>query len=127
MIELSVILAISGTLLIISALLRLRKFGQYRTLSASLQGKFDVKGLDLSGRTEYSDCFSHEWYVQHMTRTQHGRIGDWFQRQMMDRTIATFLWFGVLLGAAGGLSGLFLFLSLRLLQAGLSSSSSPRY
>jgi len=102
----------------VSALLRLRKFGKFGALSATLREEFDVKDLDLSGRTEYADCFSHDWYIRHMTGTQHGRIGEWFQRQMMDRTIATFLWFGVILGSAAALIGMLIFSSLRLLQAG---------
>lgn len=118
MIELSIILALSGILLVMSALLRLRKVGQFRSLGKTLEKKFDVKGLDLSGRTDYSDCFSHDWYIRYMTGTQHGRIGEWFQRQLMDRTIATFLWFGVILGSAASLIGLLLFSSLRLLQVG---------
>ncbi len=118
MIELTLLLAISGILLVMSALLRLRRLRQYRALSASLEKRFDVTGLDLSGRTEYADCFSHDWYVRHMTQTQHGRIGEWFQRQMMDRTEATFLWFSLILGSAAMLVGMLIFSSLRLLQAG---------
>ncbi|RDE17764.1 MAG: hypothetical protein C4K49_01315 [Candidatus Thorarchaeota archaeon] len=118
MIELMIILALSGIILVISALLRLRKVGKFRSLGKTIEGKFDVKGLDLSGRTEYADCFSHDWYIRHMTGTQHGRMGEWFQRQMMERTIATFLWFGVLLGCSAMLIGLLVFSSLRLLQVG---------
>lgn len=104
--------------MVVSALLRLRSAGKYRALRATLEKKFDVSGLDLSGRTEYSDCFSHDWYVKYMIGTQHGRLGEWFQRQMMDRTVATFLWFSMILGSAAMIFGLLLFSSLRLLQAG---------
>ncbi|RDE11990.1 MAG: hypothetical protein C4K47_09165 [Candidatus Thorarchaeota archaeon] len=119
MIELTLILALSGVLLIMSALFRLRRFGRYKVLRTTLENQFDVSNLDLSGRTEYSNCFSHQWYIDIMRTTKHGRIGEWFQRQMTDRTIATFLWFAVLLGSAAMILGMVLISSIRLLQAGL--------
>jgi hypothetical protein len=119
MIELTIILALSGVLLVASSFSRLRRYGRYKVLKATLEKQFDVSGLDLSGRTEYSSCYSHSWYIENIRASKHGRIGDWFQRQLFDRTIATLLWFGMVLGSAAAIVGILLISSIRLLQAGL--------
>lgn len=108
MIELIMSLGLTGAIVIISAFGRLRYFGKYWTLKRTLEDSFDVSDVDVSGRTEYANCFSQQWVIENMIRTKHGRIGGWFQRQMMYSTLITVLWFGILLGSFGLLFGLFI-------------------
>jgi hypothetical protein len=108
MIEIVVSLAITGAIVLISALGRIRYFGRYWTLKRTLEASFDVSDVDLSGRTEYANCFSQEWVIENMTRTKHGRIGNWFQGQLMYSTLMTAIWFGIILGAFGFIFGIFL-------------------
>jgi hypothetical protein len=119
MIELTVIMALGGVLLVMAAFSRLRKFGHYRVLRSTIESQFDLSDLDLSGRTEYSDCFSHSWYVDYMRLKRHGRLGEWFQRQMMDRTETTYLWFAVILGSSAAIIGYLMLSLFRVLFAGL--------
>ncbi|MHA3964165.1 MAG: hypothetical protein AM325_011585 [Candidatus Thorarchaeota archaeon SMTZ1-45] len=108
MIEMTVSLALTGAIILISAFDRLRYFRKYWTLKRTLEDSFDVSDVDLSGRTEYGNCFSHKWVIENMTRTKHGRIGGWFQRQMMYSTLITVIWFGILIGSFGLVFGIFL-------------------
>lgn len=119
MIEMIVSLALTGAIVLISAFGRLRYFGKYWTLKRTLEGSFDVSDIDISGRTEYANCFSQQWVIENMTRTKHGRIGDWFQRQMMYSTLITIVWFGILIGSIGLLFGLFIVSALLLVGGAL--------
>ncbi|MGY5856159.1 MAG: hypothetical protein RTS72_06115, partial [Candidatus Thorarchaeota archaeon] len=56
---------------------------------------------------------------ENMTRTKHGRIGGWFQNQMMYSTLITVLWFGIIIGSLGFLFGLFIVSALRLVGGAL--------
>jgi hypothetical protein len=91
MIEMIVSLALTGAIVLISAFGRLRYFGRYWTLKRTLEDSFDVSDVELSGRTEYTNCFSHRWVIENMTRTKHGRIGGWFQSQLMYSTLLTLI------------------------------------
>ena len=108
MIEIMVSLAATGAIVLVSAFGRLRYFGKYWTLKRTLEDSFGVSDVDISGRTEYSNCFSQQWVIDNMTKTRHGRVGDWFQRQMMYSTLTTLIWFGILVGSLGFLIGLFI-------------------
>jgi hypothetical protein len=119
MIEMIVSLALTGAIVLISAFGRLRYFGRYWTLKRTLEDSFDVSDVELSGRTEYTNCFSHRWVIENMTRTKHGRIGGWFQSQLMYSTLLTILWFGVLLGSFGILFGMFIVSALMLIGGAL--------
>ena len=119
MIEMIVSLALTGAMVLISAFGRLRYFGKYWTLKRTMEDSFDVTDVDISGRTEYSNCFSQQWVIENMTRTKHGRIGGWFQRQMMNSTLLTIIWFGILIGAIGLLFGLFIVSALLLVGGAL--------
>ena len=119
MIEMSVSLALTGTIVLVSAFGRLRYFRRYWTLKRTLEDSFDVSDMDLSGRTEYSNCYSQQWVVENMTKTRHGRIGGWFQQQMMYSTLITLVWFGILLGAFGLLFGMFIVSALMLVGGAL--------
>ncbi|MHA2356122.1 MAG: hypothetical protein ACXADC_13155 [Candidatus Thorarchaeota archaeon] len=112
-------LAVTGAIVLISAFGRLRYFGKYWTVKRTLEDSFDVSDLDLSGRTEYANCFSQQWVIENMTRTKHGRVGNWFQRQMMYSTLTTLIWFGILIGSFGFLFGLFLVSALLLVGGAL--------
>jgi hypothetical protein len=119
MIEMIASLALTGAIVLISAFGRLRYFGKYWTLKRTLEGSFDVSDVDISGRTEYANCFSQQWLIENMTKTKHGRIGGWFQRQLMYSTLMTIIWFGILLGSIGLLLGLFIVSALLLLGGAL--------
>jgi hypothetical protein len=119
MIEMIVSLALTGAIVLISAFGRLRYFGRYWTLKRTLEDSFDVSDVELSGRTEYTNCFSHRWVIENMTRTKHGRIGGWFQSQLMYSTLLTVLWFGILLGSFGILFGMFIVSALMLIGGAL--------
>jgi hypothetical protein len=119
MIELIVSLALTGAIVIISAFGRFRYFRTYWTLKRTLEGSFDVSDVDISGRTEYANCFSHKWVIENMTRTKHGRIGGWFQHQMMYSTLITVIWFGVVIGSFGFLFGLFIVSAFRVVGGAL--------
>ncbi|MHA1965312.1 MAG: hypothetical protein ACW97G_12085 [Candidatus Thorarchaeota archaeon] len=60
-------------------------------MKRTLEDSFDVSDVELSGRTEYTNCFSHRWVIENMTRTKHGRIGGWFQSQLMYSTLLTLI------------------------------------
>ena len=119
MIEMIVSLAVTGAIILISAFGRLRYFGRYWTLKKTLEASFDVSDVDLSGRTEYANCFSQRWVIDNMTRTKHGRIGGWFQRQMMYSTLLTVIWFGILIGSFGFIFGIFIVSAFMLLGGAL--------
>ncbi|MFX1559294.1 MAG: hypothetical protein ACFFBL_01780 [Promethearchaeota archaeon] len=108
MIEIIVSLALTGAIVLISAFDRFRYFRKYWTLKRTLEASFDVNDVDLSGNTEYANCFSQQWVIENMTRTKHGRIGGWFQNQMMYSTLITVIWFGILVGSFGFIFGIFL-------------------
>lgn len=109
----------TGAIVVISALGRLRYFKTYLTLKGTLEDSFEVSDVDVSGRTEYANCFSHKWVIENMTRTKHGRIGGWFQNQMMYSTLITVLWFGIMIGSLGFLFGLLIVSALRLVGGAL--------
>ncbi|MFW9953944.1 MAG: hypothetical protein ACFFD3_05255 [Candidatus Thorarchaeota archaeon] len=119
MIELTISLAITGALVLLSAFGRLRYFPKYRIVSSYLRESFDVSNMDFSGNTAYPDCFSHDWVVDLFTKKRHGRLGNWFQRQLFYSTLFTSLWFGIIAGVSSILFGLLIVSALLAIGAGV--------
>ena len=112
-------LAVTGALVLLSAFGRLRHFGTYRSINRYLKENFDVNDLDFSGKTAYTDCFSHEWVMDNFSRKKHNKIGNWFQNQLLYSTLFTSLWFGIAVGVVGMLIGVLVVSSLLVLGFGL--------
>ncbi|MFW9850893.1 MAG: hypothetical protein ACFFF4_17335 [Candidatus Thorarchaeota archaeon] len=119
MIEIAVSLGVTGVILIISAFGRLRHIKSFLSINRYLKETFDVDGLDLTGNTAYTDCFSHEWVVDKFSKVQHNRFGLWFQQQFLYSTLFTSLWFGIVVGVSAMLFGILVISSFLTLGTGI--------
>jgi hypothetical protein len=96
--ELNIAFAAIGILIIINTLWRLRKLEAYSRLMGSIAREFDVKNVDFSGKTKYTDCISHEWIIDNSVRKKHSRLGLMFQEHLFNSTLAAALWVGYAIG-----------------------------
>ena len=84
----------------------------------TIADQYDVQTLDLSGKTEYVRCKSHDWVMDNMIRRKHGRIGTWFQEHLHDNTLGAALCIGFAVGMAAIILGLIFIRSIEI--AGMS-------
>jgi hypothetical protein len=98
----------------------MRKFGLYQNLKKNLENSYDVGDMDLSGRTKYTNCISHQFVIDTMTKTKHGRLGSWFQRQFMYSTLMTSIVFGIVAGLISVFIGLFIVSSVLIAGGGIA-------
>jgi len=110
--ELPISVAATGALIVLTAVWRARNIRSYRKFQENLEMTVDVANLDLSGQTEYTNCYSHQWVIENMYLKKHSRIGRSFQEQLMEDTLVTVLWFGLALGLVSMFIGVFLISSL---------------
>jgi hypothetical protein len=96
--ELNIAFAAMGILIIINTLWGLRKLEAYSRFMGSIAHKYDVKNVDFSGKTKYTDCISHEWIIDNSVRKKHSRLGLMFQEHLFNNTLAAALWVGYAIG-----------------------------
>ncbi|MGQ4871417.1 MAG: hypothetical protein ACP6IT_06235 [Candidatus Thorarchaeota archaeon] len=107
----------TGCLILAVTLLRLRRLRQYKAIAKDLERRFNVADLDLSGETQYTDCFSHEWVINNISRRRYGRVSRGIQNFMSDNTLVGSLLMGVVVGAAAVIIGLLFIKSVSTLGA----------
>lgn len=96
--ELNIAFTAIGILIIINTLWRSTKLEAYSRLMGSIAHEFDVKNMDFSGKTKYTDCISHEWIIDNSVRKKHSRLGLIFQDHLFNSTLAAALWVGYAIG-----------------------------
>ncbi|TFG33158.1 hypothetical protein EU527_08680 [Candidatus Thorarchaeota archaeon] len=111
--EYSVGLLITGSFIFIITLYRLRKVRQHHKLEELIQGRYDVSDLDLSGSTQYTDCYSHNWVIDNITKRTHSRIGAMFQDHLANNTLLAGIWIGFIVSISSMLLALLFLESLR--------------
>jgi len=95
--ELILTLFFTGVIIVATTLLRYHRTAGYISLQERIEGLFDISDLDLSGETEYTDCFSHAWVTENVIRTPHGRLGRYLQEFLMDKTLLAMMGIGIVL------------------------------
>ncbi len=107
--ELQIAFLVTGILIVAVAIFRIRKIPEFSAFQTRLEETYDVTEIDLSGETEYTNCFAHEWVYDNMTIRKHGRMGNAFQSYLMSNTLAAAIWIGLLMGMISVIVG-FLFI-----------------
>lgn len=110
--EIPISLAFSGILILLVALWRARNIKTYFEFRRKFEDTFDVQDIDLSGETEYTHCFSHEWVRDNIVRKKHSRFGNTLQDHLTYNTLAATIWIGLFVGAISLIIGVFLVQSL---------------
>ncbi|MHA1654518.1 MAG: hypothetical protein ACTSYX_00660 [Candidatus Thorarchaeota archaeon] len=106
LIILPIAFVVTGCLILIVTFLRLRRLRRYGAIVEDLESRFDVADLDLSGETQYTDCFSHEWVINNISRRRYGRVSRGIQNFMSENTLIGSLLMGLIVGAAAVIIGL---------------------
>ena len=95
--ELILILFLTGVIIVAATLWRYHQTAGDIRLQERMKGFFDTSESDLSGKTEYTDCFSHAWITENVVRTPHGRLGRYVQELLMDKTLFAITGIGIVL------------------------------
>ena len=95
--ELILILFFTGAIIVAATLWRYHRTAGYICLQERMEDSFDTSDLDLSGKTEYTDCVSHTWVNENVIRTPHGRLGRYLQELLMDKTLFAMMGIGIAL------------------------------
>ncbi|TFG33850.1 hypothetical protein EU527_06365 [Candidatus Thorarchaeota archaeon] len=111
--EFTIGLFITGLFIFIVTLYRLRKVKQHHRLEELIRERYDVSSLDLSGSTQYVDCYSHNWVIDNISRKTHSKIGSKFQDLLANNTLIAGIWVGLLVSISSMLMVFLLLESLR--------------
>ena len=95
--ELILTLLFIGVIIVAATLQRYRRTTGYIHLQERMEGIFDTSDLDLSGKTEYTDCVSHAWVNENVIRIPHGKLGRYLQEFLMDKTLFAMMGIGIVL------------------------------
>ncbi len=98
---------LSGFAISLYTLWRSRNKTAYDELELRLSIENNIRGLDLSGNTEYTRCFSHEWLMTNVVRKTHGQAGSLIQDTFMDNTFLATMCIGLAVGMFTLLIGIF--------------------
>ncbi|MGY5865287.1 MAG: hypothetical protein RTV41_11850 [Candidatus Thorarchaeota archaeon] len=111
--EYTIGLLVTGVFILVVTLYRMRKLRSHRQLQHQLDDTYDVTGLDLSGNTRYSSCYSHTWVMDNITKSSHGRFGAMLQDHLANNTLLAGMWIGLVVGLSSMLLTFLLVQSLR--------------
>jgi hypothetical protein len=104
---------LTGMFILIVTIYRMRKIKTHRRLQSNLRERYDVDGLDLSGRTRYASCFSHGWVMDNISKQSHSRFGVMLQEHLANNTLIAGIWIGIVVGLSSMFLTFFLVQSLR--------------
>lgn len=104
--ELQIAFLFTGIIVICAAIYRLRRLSDYTYLRDRLQDTYFIEEIDLSGETEYTNCFAQEWVYESITIRKHGRMGNAFQSHLMTNTLIAAIWIGLFMGLISVFIGL---------------------
>ena len=110
--EIPISLAFSGILILLVTLWRARNFKAYSEFRMKFEDTFDVQDIDLSGETEYTHCFSHEWVRDNVVKKKHSKLGIVIQDHLTYNTLAAGIWIGLFVGIVSLIIGVLLVHSL---------------
>ena len=110
--EIPISLAFSGILILLVTLWRARNIKTYFEFRRKFEDTFDVQNIDLSGETEYTHCFSHEWVRDNIVRRKHNKLGNTLQDHLTYNTLAATIWIGLFAGTITLIIGVILVQSL---------------
>jgi len=110
--EIPISLAFSGILILLVTLWRARNIKTYFEFRRKFEDTFDVQDIDLSGETEYTHCFSHEWVRDNVVRRKHSKFGNTLQDHLTYNTLAATIWIGLFAGIFSLIIGVILVQSL---------------
>ena len=95
--ELVLTLFFTGVIIVAATLRRYHQTAGHIRLQERMEGFFDTSDMDLSGKTEYTGCFSHAWVTENVIRTPQGRLGRYLQELLMDKTLFAIMGIGIVL------------------------------
>jgi hypothetical protein len=104
--ELQIAFFATGVLIIIVGIFRLRNLSRYTYLRNRLEDTYAIDDIDLSGKTEYTNCFAQEWVYETTTLRKHGRVGSAFQSQLMSNTLSIAIVIGLFMGLVSVIIGM---------------------
>jgi hypothetical protein len=104
--ELQIAFLVTGILVIGVAIYRTRRLSDYSYLRDRLQDTYAIEDIDLSGNTEYANCFAQEWVYDSLSTRKHGRMGKAFQSYLMNSTLIAAIWIGLFMGLISVIVGL---------------------
>ena len=110
--EIPISLAVSGRLILRVNLWRARNIKAYSEFRRKFEDTFDVQDIDLSGETEYTHCFSHEWVRENVVKKKHSKLGIAIQDHLTYNTLAAGIWIGLFVGIVSLIIGVLLVQSL---------------
>ena len=96
--ELQIAFLFTGIFIIIAGIFRIRKLSDYTYLRNRLEDTYAIDDVDLSGTTEYTNCFAQEWVYDSVTLRKHGKIGNAFQSRLFNNTLSVAIVIGFVLG-----------------------------
>lgn len=110
--EIPISLVFSGILILLVTLWRARNIKTYFKFRRKFEDTFDVQDIDLSGETEYTHCFSHEWVRDNVVRRKHSKLGNTLQDHLTYNTLSATIWIGLFAGMVSLIIGVILVQSL---------------
>ena len=96
--ELQIAFFVIGIIIIIAGIFRIRKLSDYAYLKNRLEDTYAIDDVDLSGKTEYTNCFAQEWVYESTTLRKHGRVGNAFQSNLFSNTLSVAIVIGLVMG-----------------------------
>lgn len=93
--ELILTLFFIGVIIVAATLRRYHRTVGHIRLQEKMECFFNTADIDLSGKTEYTDCFSHAWVTENVIRTPHGRLGSHLQELLRDKTLFAMMGIGI--------------------------------
>jgi hypothetical protein len=104
---------ITGLFILLVTLYRLRKIRAHRELQHQLEQAYDVSDLDLSGKTRYVSCYSHNWVMENISKKSHSKLGAILQEHLANNTLLAGIWIGLLVSISSMILTVLLVQSLR--------------
>ncbi len=112
-VELGLSFFITGVILLAVVLRRMARYRGYAEFQRQFEARYDVSGIDLSGNTEYTGCFSQQWVYDRMTLANTGGMARALDAHVTEHTLAATIWLALTLGIGTMLIGLLVLTALR--------------
>ena len=92
-----------------------RQITSFIALQRRMKDTLDISDLDFSGKTEYTNCYSHKWMIDNVVKKSHSKYGAMLQDHLMYNTFLAALWIGLVLGIISMIIAVFFISSIRII------------
>ncbi len=113
--ELAYVFTLAGIVILANTVLMARRLRDYMKVQRLLESSFDVSSIDVSGRTEYVRCLSHQWAMDNVVRDRPGWLGTRVYEYLRDNTFSASICILLIVGVSVLLSGILIVRSIAVL------------